>query len=481
MTPGPDRPGFAVELETASERWSAGRVDEEAGDLAERIRRQVAGDRPPRVAHRFGLAPLAVVAIHAVRRAGARLAPLHPGWDADQVARFLAAVDPDLLVTDASSGPPGAGWSAVAGPGRDAGETAVLLLARERGGARRTRLGLPPGTDVLLSTSGTTGTPRIVCHSWDTLRANAAAAVRRNRFGAGDTWLATLAWAHVGGLAVVARAALVGGRIAFGRSRFDPADVTATLGRSGATHVSLVPAMLHAILDRGAPPPPSLGLALVGGAATPPALARRAAGAGWPVAMTYGLTEMGSQVATGEPGDVPGEPGLVGPPLDGVELRIGPDGEIETRGPSRSLGSPGRPLPPHAWVSTGDLGELDAAGRLRVTGRRADRIVTGGANVDPADVEAALSEHPGVREVCVVGTPDAVWGEIVTAVVVATRPPPDAGGEAPPELREWADDRLSGPRRPRRWRWVESLPRGPGGKVDRARVRRLASEREGAE
>jgi len=476
VIPEPDRIGSATELATGSERWSAARLEEESAALAECIRNAWGGDGPPRIAHRFGLAPAAVVAIHAIARAEARLAPVHPGWDGDQVARFLDAADPDLLLTEPAAGFPGSGWSAVDAGTRATAATGIRLLARARDGTRRSTLGLPAGTDVLLSTSGTTGRPRVVCHSWDALRANAVAAARRNRFGPGDTWLATLAWAHVGGLAVVVRAGVVGARIAFGPSRFDPADVATALGNADATHVSLVPAMLHAILDRGGPPPPSLRCALVGGAATPPALARRAVEGGWPAALTYGLTEMGSQVATGEPGDVSDEPGVVGPPLEGVELRTGPGGEIETRGPSRSLGEPWSPLPPDAWLSTGDLGALDATGRLRVTGRRSDRIVTGGANVDPAEVEAVLAAHPDVREVCVVGTPDDVWGEIVTAVVVAVRPPPAARVDAPPGLREWAESRLSGPRRPRRWWWVESLPRVAGGKVDRARVRHLASE-----
>lgn len=466
-------PGPAPGLETATGRLDAARVDDAVRTLAARLRASWTGDEPPRVAHRFGLVPEAVVAIHAVALAGARLAPVHPAWDDDQVARFLGAVDPDLLVTETASGPVGSDWSAVAEPSGDESGARLLVRAGTRTG--RVRSMLPPGTDVLLSTSGSTGSPRVVCHSWDTLRANAVAAARRNGYGPGDAWLATLAWAHVGGLAVAVRAASVGGRIAFGPARFAVSDAAAALERTAASHISLVPAMLHALLAARATPPAALRCALVGGAATPPALAGRALEAGWPVALTYGLTEMGSQVATGPPGEAPAEPGVVGRPLDGVEVRIGRDGAIELRGPSRSLGTPGHPLEPGAWLSTGDLGSLDEDGRLRVTGRRADRIVTGGTNVDPAEVEAVLAAHAQVRETCVVGTPDDVWGEIVTAVVVVE---PGGAGDGLEDLRAWAAGRLTGARRPRRWWRLDALPRAAGGKVDRARVRRMASERE---
>jgi acyl-CoA synthetase (AMP-forming)/AMP-acid ligase II len=123
-------------------------------------------------------------------------------------------------------------------------------------------------------------------------------------------------------------------------------------------------------------------------------------------------------------------------------------------------------------VATGAVGEIDDAGRLCVTGRRADRIVSGGTNVNPQEVEAVLVAHPAVREACVVGTPDDVWGEIVTAVIVPTLHEPEG-------LREWAAERLTGARRPRRWVMVEALPRTATGKVDRARVRARAAGDDG--
>jgi acyl-CoA synthetase (AMP-forming)/AMP-acid ligase II len=121
------------------------------------------------------------------------------------------------------------------------------------------------------------------------------------------------------------------------------------------------------------------------------------------------------------------------------------------------------------WLHTGDLGVLDADGRLTLMGRLTDRIITGGENVDPAEVEALLRAFPGVEEVVVVGVPDSRWGERVVAAVVAPR----SGTPTEEELAALARSSLSPAKRPRNFVFLEALPRNPNGKVDRARVRRL--------
>jgi acyl-CoA synthetase (AMP-forming)/AMP-acid ligase II len=119
------------------------------------------------------------------------------------------------------------------------------------------------------------------------------------------------------------------------------------------------------------------------------------------------------------------------------------------------------------WLHTGDLGELDADGHLWVTGRRTDRIVTGGVNVDPAEVEEVLRLHAGVFEAVVVGVPDERWGEVVAAAVVRSSGAyPDPG-----ELEELTRTRLTTSKVPRRWLFLSELPRNANGKVDRDAVR----------
>jgi acyl-CoA synthetase (AMP-forming)/AMP-acid ligase II len=114
------------------------------------------------------------------------------------------------------------------------------------------------------------------------------------------------------------------------------------------------------------------------------------------------------------------------------------------------------------WLRTGDLGHLDGEGYLFLSGRRGDKIIRGGENVYPIEVEHVLEEHPGVREAAVIGVPDRRWGEVVKAVVV----PADAAA-APgfDELRAHVRGRLAGFKVPTQWELAESLPRNASGKL----------------
>ncbi len=393
----------------------------------------------------------AIRTIHAALRTGTPLLPLHPAWTDEEVGAAVGSL----------TAAPGSKGLASEGPG------------------------LPSGAAFVLWTSGTSGRARGVALSLEGLEAVAEGSRRRLDLGPGDRWYWALSPAHVGGLALVLRAAWTGAAVVPLPS-FD-ADRFLALAREGRiTHASLVPVMLRRILEAagGGSAPEPLRCLLVGGAEAPPALVRAATDAGWPVALTYGLTEASSQVATAPPARVREEPRTAGPPLPGVEVRLAEDGEIRVRGPTVALGyvGSGEPFPvdDDGWLRTGDVGEWierkdSGAGpdrplrELRVLGRRSRRIVTGGVNVDPAEVEAVLGSHPTVREAAVVGLPDAEWGERVAALVVAARgPEPD-----PDELGRFVRSRLSAAKVPRSFGFAPSLPRSPNGKVDleAARVR----------
>jgi len=465
----------AIAIEAVDSAWSYGDLERAADDLATAL---VAGALRPtgfatagvprrrRVVHAFDLSPEGILAVHGIARSGAILAPAHMGWSRSQETRHLESIQPDAILVSAGVERVG-DWHRR--PLELCGFGPIDLLTRPEP-PEETRAEPPAATDVVLSTSGTGGRPRLACHSWAGLSVNAAAANRRTDFGARDAWLATLAWAHIGGLAIIVRAAKAGARIICGPHAFNADGVAMALDRHDITHVSLVPVMLERLLDLGCGVPPTLRCALIGGGPASDVLIERARDAGWPVSFTYGLTEAGSQVATTPPG---ASSGAGARPLDGFEVRIADDGEIEVRGSALMLGyleSPGS-LDPEGWFATGDLGALDETGRLRVTGRRSDRIVTGGTNVDPIEIEALLLEHPGILRACVVGTPDARWGEVVTAVVIPHEPDPTLESQ----LDAWARERVTGPRLPRRWRFVDDLPQTPSGKVDRSAVRTAAS------
>lgn len=352
-------------------------------------------------------------------------------------------------------------------------EKSAAMLAL--GHAARQR-GIPDGTSAILWTSGTTGRPRGVAVGEHGFLDVTTSARERLGLSESDVWFASLSLAHIGGLALVVRAVLLGSTL-LAAGRYDTAGLVGALrGEAAAppvTHVSLVPTQLLRLLEAwgGDPPPVPLRCVLLGGAETPGELLRRALDAGWPIALTYGMTEMTSQVATAPPAAVRAKPGSVGAPLAGVELRIADDGEIQVRGTTRALGfvGAGQPLADaDGWYATGDLGRLDEEGDLWILGRRSDRILSGGVTVDPHEIQAALCEHPAVREACVVGVPDPEWGERVAALVV-----PSGAGVDPSRIEEWARDRLGSARLPRAWRVASHLPLNLNGKVDREAVRAL--------
>lgn len=344
------------------------------------------------------------------------------------------------------------------------------LTPAEHDAALRGLTGARPEGVAVLWTSGTSGTPRGVVLTAANLRASARAAAERLGLGPGDRWLASLSTAHVGGLALVTRALLLGSEIV-AEGAFD-AERAATLVRGGrVTHASLVPTQLLRLLDlqRGAAPPGTFRCALVGGAHAPGPLVDRALAADWPLALTYGMTEMTSQVATAPPELVRAKPGTVGAPLPGVELRLTPDGEIHVRGPTRAAGFVGSGEPiadERGWYATGDLGRLDEDGHLWITGRRSARLVSGGFTVDPQEVETVLRDHPAVVDACVVGLADPEWGEKVAAAVV-----PVEGAFDLEEVDTWSRERLAPAKRPRRWLLLDALPLNANGKVDREAVR----------
>ena len=343
----------------------------------------------------------------------------------------------------------------------------------------------PDDCQVILWTSGTAGEPRGVALSWANLMANTWGTSERLALTEDDVWLASLSPAHVGGLALMVRSIVLGNALVcvgpFETDRtsrlIDTLDEFDIEDRA-LTHLSLVPTQLHQIMEhRGdEPPPATLRCALIGGAHTPESLVTRALDSGWPLALTYGATEMASQIATAPPELTRRKPGTVGPAMPGVEIRLITDGEIEVRGPTRAIGyvseQSERLADSAGWYRTGDMGYMDADEHLWITGRRIDRIVSGGLTIDAIEVEEALRGHPSVLDACVVGVADDVWGERVAAWV-----DPVVGEFDIEEIDEHLGDFLSEGKLPTVWHVAGGLPRNPNGKVDRAAVRAVFEQR----
>lgn len=321
----------------------------------------------------------------------------------------------------------------------------------------------PAGAVCVVFTSGSSGGPkgvRLTKRNWE---AAARASVDHLGHGPDDIWLLAMPLHHVGGLSIILRSAFVGGSVRM-LPGFEPAGFAREL-RSGVTMASVVPTMLTRVLDVDPGPYQGLRGVLVGGGPIPDEVLERGVAAGLPVLPTYGMTETAGQVATLRPGSPVENKGY---PLPGVELRIEADGRIAVRGPVVSPGYVGEPdRGPGDWFVTGDLGILDPDGALRVTGRADTLIVSGGENIDPAVVEAALGRVPGVEVAVVVGVPSEEWGMEVVCLYV--------GDATPVRIDSHLKGRLAGFMIPKRWLRVDELPMTTMGKPDRVEaVRRFS-------
>lgn len=403
-----------------------GRARAVGGGLLERGVR--AGDR---VALALASEELAV-AVHGCLLIGAVAVPIDLRLRETERTARMAGVK--LLISEAIDGPPA--------PDRD--------LALEE-------------IATVMYTSGTTSGPKEVPLSYDNWLWNALGSVLALGLDPAERWLCPMPLAHVGGLSIQIRSAIYATTVLL-PGGFDTEAMLGTLmdPRAGVTLVSLVPTMLSRLLDAGLREPPTLRWALLGGGPIAPALLQRARAAGIPVAPSYGMTEGCSQIATS------------GSPLLGVELRIAGAGAGDSPDPGEPAGAGtvgevlvrGRnvaaaALSDDGWLHTGDLGSLDERGRLTIEGRVADTIVTGGENVAPVEVEAALVEHPAIADAAVFGRSDPEWGEAVVAQVVLR----DGATASVAALREHCAARLAPFKVPKRIEVVHRVPRGVTGKL----------------
>ncbi|MGI8727102.1 MAG: AMP-binding protein [Solirubrobacterales bacterium] len=305
-------------------------------------------------------------------------------------------------------------------------------------------------------TSGTSGRPRAVVHTaanhyWSAT-ASALNLARRDD----DRWLCCLPVDHIAGLAILLRSVIYR-TTALVHPGFEVERVAAAITDEEATVISLVPTQLGRLLEAGTSLE-RLRAILCGGAPVPAAMLARARDRGAKVIQTYGTTETCSQICALSPEEATSRLGAAGRPLAGSRIEIA-DGEILASGPTIAADS----IAADGMLHTGDRGRVDSDGCLWVEGRIDDLIVSGGENVMPEEVEAALLSHPAVSEAGVVGRSDPEWGKAVVAVVVA------AAGAVPAaaELIEHCRRSLAPFKVPKAIELVAELPRTRSGKLIR--------------
>lgn len=463
------------QLRLRGEVLRVGEVSLSAQSLLDRARRHLGALRER------GLAPGACVAVWADGSVDAAVAlvahalggmlsvPLNPGVGAKELAHVLSDAAPAALV------------------GRPPADRDVTVPVMDLGDGPLTPLpdALPDALPaLLLYTSGTTGAPKGALLTHANLSANLDALALAWGWTSDDVLAHALPLFHVHGLALGLFGPLRRGGSVRVLPRFEPDALCAAL--DGASMLFAVPTMYHRIIERVAQRPELAGSLsrsrlLVSGSAPLPLRehARVEALTGRRVVERYGLTE--TLINTAVRAAEGARPGYVGRALDGVELRLVDDaratldppdesvmGEVAVRGPNVFAGYLHRPDATAAarddagWFYTGDLATRAPDGCVRIVGRRAtDLIKTGGFKVGAGEVEAALLEHPAVREAAVKGVPDDDLGERIEAWVVLRPEVPATAAQ----LIEHVAGSIAWHKRPRAVHALESLPRNAMGKV----------------
>ena len=419
----------------------------------------------------------------AVLQAGAVYVPLNTAYTPAEVGYFLKDAEPKAVVCDPSAA---AALSSLIGSertwlftlGADGAGTLTAQAARlpsERAAARR------QGSDLaaILYTSGTTGRSKGAMLSNDNLWSNAAALHRLWGFGPGDVLIHALPLFHTHGLFVALNLMLMNGGRLILLPRFGPEQVIGLMGR--ATVLMGVPTHYTRLLASGSlTREAARGMRLfVSGSAPLLAATHREfeARTGQRILERYGMTETGMNASNPLEGDR--RAGTVGQALPGVELRVcdaegrvlpaGEVGVLEVKGPNVFAGYWRMPertaeeMRPDGFFVTGDLARIGADGYVTIVGRAKDLIISGGLNVYPKEVEAALDALPGVVESAVIGVPHPDFGEAVVAVLAVSADP----GDVAARLR----DRLAAFKLPKYVAVVESLPRNAMGKVQKNLLR----------
>ena len=399
-----------------------------------------------------------VVALFGGLKAGATVLPVNPRLAAGERERILADFAPDRLI-------------------ETIGEGETTFPAVHTG---------PGDTAIVLYTSGSTGDPKGVLLS----QAAVAWALESWRgpvmdLSEDDVSLSALPLAHsLGIFGSVLAPLLSGGSVAF-LARFDPGDALAAIERHHATVFPGVATMFRRVLDSpalGGADLGSLRYALSGAAPCPWELARQwRQETGTRIVRGYGMTELFRPISyrAADPADLPDAIGRAVPGVDlrvvddsGAALDTGETGELWIRSPARMTGYLGRPDETEAvfeggWFRTGDLATLSPEGYVRIVGRKKDMILRGGYTVAPGEVEAVLMTHPAIAEAAVIGVPDDDLGEDIAAFVSLKR----AQAADPEDIVAFCRDRMAGYKYPRHVRIEPALPRGPAGKVLKARLR----------
>ena len=399
-------------------------------------------------------------------RSGVMFVPLNIAYTDAEVDEFVSDADTPHLVTTPERG---RGHTF----GTDGtGSFLELANAADPAAAPNVFMATPTDPASMLFTSGTTGRSKGAVITHRGLLANGEALAEVWQVTAEDHLLHTLPVFHVHGLFIALHPLMLKGAQMTFLPRFTVDDVLTHLPKASVlmgvpTHYSRL--LDDPRFDRDA----CAGLRLFTSGSAPMTVQvheQFTATTGRTITERYGMTECGI-ITSNAPGSP--LPGTVGTALPNVELRVGEDSIIEVRGPHlldrywRRPDATADAYTDDGWFKTGDIGTMDEAGVVTLSGRSSDLIISGGYNIYPKEIEQVLDDDPQVAESAVVGWPNAEWGETVVAFIVLANSDAEF---SQPDLSE----ALARFKHPRQWEFVESLPRNTMGKVQKKLLRELA-------
>jgi fatty-acyl-CoA synthase len=466
-------------------RYSYRDVDRDADRWHRVLVRQgvTAGDRVGVLAqNRYDFVPLFFGCI----RLGAILVPLNWRLSAVELGRVIADADPSLMLGESASR---ALLEEACAHLDGSAAPRVLDLDHEVPAMQRAAADdvapVSPArghddTTMLLYTSGSTGVPKGVMLPHRQLLWNALATTIGWRLGADDIGPAATPFFHTGGWHVFTTTLLSRGGAIVLMGAFEPTEYLDAIDRFGVTVTFGVPTQFAMMRDCASwgRPLPKLRWFFSGGAPCPQGIKDMVRSAGYGFREGYGLTECGPNCFATNDRTALEKDGSTGWPIPFLQMRLRADdgslagddeiGELELRGPQMFSGYFRAPektadvMTDDGWLRTGDLASRDAEGVHRIRGRRKEMFISGGENVFPGEVEAALLDCPGVLEATVIGVPDARWGEVGCALIVRRDVALDAG-----KVTSEARLRLAGYKVPKRIVFVDAIPRLGSGKIDR--------------
>jgi O-succinylbenzoic acid--CoA ligase len=360
---------------------------------------------------------------------------LNPRWPADYLAANLQNIDCLSIILS-----PESTFLKIKGIKKFGLEKVVNFSSRDHLSLQATRMSINLNQDAsIIFTSGSAGMPKAVLHTLGNHYYNALGSNQNIRLRPGDRWLLSLPLYHVGGLGIVFRTLLAGAMIMVP----DPSqNLSECVQYQKITHLSLVATQLYRLLqdDTTIPRLQKMKAILLGGGPIPYSLLKTCSRWELPVFVSYGSTEMASQITTTGRHDGVRRWKTSGKVLPYRELKIAPDREIMVRGKTLGKGyiqsgKVKKVTDKSGWFPSGDLGKLDEEGYLTVAGRKDNMFVSGGENIQPEEIEAQIRNIAGVEEAMVVPVPDPEFGQRPVAIVKIQEDKP-----------AWPQDRRQGTR-----------------------------------